>query len=109
MHWPIGVGSKGGTLTSEGSPDSPQFPSQHSELTVQAPGMGTQEQGGHGPPQSTPVSPWFWMPSEQVVQARHTAPPQSTPVSSWFWMPSEQLGPPPQLSMVGIWVIEDAV
>src|SRR5271165_6358222 len=23
-------------------------------------------QAGHGPPQSTPVSPWFWMPSEQV-------------------------------------------
>ncbi len=26
-------------------------------------------QAGHGPPQSMPVSPWFWMPSEQVAQA----------------------------------------
>jgi hypothetical protein len=23
-------------------------------------------QGGHLPPQSTPVSPWFWIPSAQV-------------------------------------------
>ncbi len=44
-----------------------------------------------GPPQSTPVSFWFWMPSEHVGQAAQFGPPQSTKVSPWFNTPSTQL------------------
>src|SRR4051812_22756134 len=41
----------------------------------------------HEPPQSTPVSPWFWIPSLQDGHAAQ-GPPQSTLVSPWFWNPS---------------------
>lgn len=32
---------------------------------------------------------WAWLPHVQVVPQ---TPPQSTPISSWFWIPSVQLG-----------------
>src|SRR5687768_7960591 len=63
---------------------------------------------GQGPPQSTPVSPWFWMPSLQVWQGAQTPPPQSIPASPWFWMPSKQVGQalqgPPQSIIVSPWL-----
>jgi hypothetical protein len=57
----------------------------------------------HGPPQSTPISPWFCMPSLQEEHAWQV-PPQSVPDSSWFLMPSKHVGlvedalpdPPPE-------------
>jgi hypothetical protein len=45
----------------------------------------------HGPPQSTPVSPWFRMPSLQEEHAWQL-PPQSVPDSSWFRIPSKHDG-----------------
>jgi len=45
----------------DAQPPVPQAPGAPQPLQEQA-------HGGHGPPQSTPVSPWFWMPSEQVGQ-----------------------------------------
>ncbi len=45
---------------------------------------------GHGPPQSTPLSPWFFRPSWQFpVQGGHE-PPQSIAVSSPSCLPSRQ-------------------
>jgi hypothetical protein len=44
------------------------------------------------PPQSTPVSSPFWIPSSQVGHAAQSGPPQSTPVSLPFWIPSSQVG-----------------
>ena len=43
-------------------------------------------QGGQGPPQSTPVSPWFWTPSVQVpawhAPAWHVPPGHGEPSGS---------------------------
>jgi hypothetical protein len=43
------------------------------------------------PPQSTPVSFWFWIPSVQVGRQASQGPPQSTPASPRFWVASVQL------------------
>jgi len=40
-------------------------------------------QAVQGPPQSTPFSPWFCIPSLQEAHAVQ-GPPQSTPASPWF-------------------------
>jgi hypothetical protein len=83
------------------------------ESTVQ-PGVDTQVfvhvgQAVHEPPQSTPVSSPFWVPSAHVGHAEHE-PPQSTPVSSPFWVPSAHVGhaehEPPQSTPVSspFWV-----
>ena len=45
---------------------------------------------GHGPPQSTPVSPWFLRPSWQVPTQGGQEPPQSTAVSSPSFTSSRQ-------------------
>jgi len=42
------------------------------------------------PPQSTPVSTPFFLPSAQVGQAPQP-PPQSTPVSALFCVPSKHV------------------
>ena len=61
----------------------------------------------HGPPQSMPISPWFWMLSLQVGHALH-GPPQSIPASCWFWIPSLQVGHalhgPPQSILSSSWL-----
>ena len=60
------------------------------------------EHGSQEPPQSTPVSSPFMIPSVQVGSASQTlpqVPPQSIPVSVPFWMPSEQVGPAPSSSL----------
>ena len=44
-------------------------------------------QGGHSPPQSTPSSNPFQIPSEQETHGLH-GPPQSMSASPWFCIPS---------------------
>jgi hypothetical protein len=65
-----------------------QLPEAQSEAT---PHVLPFAQSGHGPPQSTSLSPWLRAPSLHVPWQLPQTPPQSTPVSApsftWSWQP----------------------